>query len=418
MLVVEAEGGRTMPAYHRVGAVPAKRHVQFRAGGGGDGDAGALLAEEVFGAEGFSGVYSLLYHRHLPPQARSIEYECSVAPLPWTGGVPGTDTDARVHRVHLLRTGRLAAETAGGDGVEGRVPLLFNDEVHVSVAVVDRAPVPGTFYRNGTRDELLFVHEGEGTLATNFGLLRFHQGDYLCIPRGTIQQLRLDGDRGRVLVVEGRNITTPTRYRNEHGQLLEHAPYWERDFRKPEELERPDPEASRPGGGYRVRTKIGDELHGYCLEHHPFDVVGWDGYLYPYAFSIHDFEPHAGRLHVPPTTHQVFQGDGFVVCNFVPRKIDWDPDAVPVPYYHSNIDSDEVIYYAGGSYGARPVQVGDITLHPRGVPHGPSAGAVERALQAPRETDELAVMVDTFRPLTMATACADLDDASYLRSWD
>jgi homogentisate 1,2-dioxygenase len=294
------------------------------------------------------------------------------------------------------------------------VPLLFNDEVQISLVVADR-PQP-SFYKNGTHDELLFVHEGRGELATHLGVVPFRAGDYLYLPRGTIQQLRLEDGRGRLLVIEASGpISTPRRYRNEHGQLLEHAPYWERDFRAPYRLET---HAERTEGGFVVQVKIGQQLHCVYQDHHPFDVVGWDGYLYPFAFSIHDFEPHAGRFHVPPTEHQTFEGPGFVVCSFVPRKLDWDPQAVPVPYYHSNIDSDEVIYYAGGSYGARKVEPGSITLHPRGIPHGPSAGAVEASLSKARETDELAVMVDTFRPLRLAAACAAIDDAAYLRSWD
>ena len=387
-----------MPSYHRVGEVPPKRHTQVRS------PEGTLYAEEVFGTEGFSGAYSILYHTSLPPQARRITYHGSAKPAVWA--------EEQVHRHHLLRT---ASMLSSGNVLDGRVPLLFNDEVQLHLAVVtERQPC---FYKNGTHDELLFVHEGQGTLATNVGLIPFRQGDYLYIPRGTIWELRLDGDQGRILVIEANGqIDTPKRYRNPEGQLLEHAPYWERDFRKPERLEVHD--ESSPEGRFQVRVKIGDDLHCYEQDHHPFDVVGWDGYLYPYAFSIHDFEPHAGRLHVPPTTHQTFEGPGFVVCSFVPRKLDWDQQAVPIPYYHSNIDSDEVIYYAEGSYGARPVQRGDISVHPRGIPHGPSYGAVEKSLTAPRETDELAVMVDTFRPLELAASCAEIDQPSYLRSWD
>ena len=386
-----------MTSYYRLGEVPPKRHVQFRAP-----DSGRLYAEEVFGTEGFSGAYSILYHLALPPQARTIEPLGSAEPAAW---------DVGVHRHHHLRTAGLAQ---GGDPISGRVPLLFNDDVQISLCVPSEPQAD--FYRNGTHDELVFVHEGRGELATHLGNLPFGPGDYLYIPRGTIQQMRLEAGSARLLVIEAAGqIDTPRRYRNEHGQLLEHAPYWERDFRKPSQLET---HAEVSQGGFPLRLKIGHQLTRYCLDHHPFDVVGWDGYLYPYAFSIHDFEPRAGRLHVPPPMHQTFEGPNFVVCSFVPRRTDWDPQAVPIPYYHANIDSDEVIYYAGGNYGARKVDRGSITLHPRGIVHGPQTGAVEASLRARRETDELAVMVDTFRPLRLAQAAAAMDDLAYLRSWD
>jgi homogentisate 1,2-dioxygenase len=385
-----------MPSYHCLGDVPPKRHVQFRA------PDGSLYAEEVFGAEGFSGNYSILYHRSLPAQVREVSHLGLRQPAAWEGAV---------HRHYHLRTARLAP---GGDPIEGRLPLLFNDDVTISLAVPNEPQ--RYFYKNGTHDELIFVHEGSGQLETQFGVLSFAEGDYLYLPRGAVQILRLDDDRGRLLIVEANGpIDLPTRYRNEHGQLLEHAPYWERDFRKPERLEDHDEAGA---GRFELRLKIGPDLHRYQIDHHPFDVVGWDGYLYPYAFSIHDFEPHAGRFHVPPPTHQCFQGPNFVVCSFVPRKLDWDPNAVPVPYFHSNIDSDEIIYYAGGDYGARKVERGSITVHPRGWPHGPSRGAREASLDRPRETNELAVMVDTFRPLRLAQDAAALDAPSYLRSWD
>jgi homogentisate 1,2-dioxygenase len=385
-----------MPSYHRLGQIPAKRHVQFRL------PEGQLCAEEVFGAEGFDGNYSILYHLALPAQARRIEPFSSVDLQPW---------QSNSHHHHHLRTAELPA---GGNAVDGRIPLLFNDQVTISLAK-PREPQP-YFYRNGTHDELIFVHEGEGELATQFGDMAFRAGDYLYVPRGTTYQMRLVGDQGRLLVIEADGqIDTPKRYRNEHGQLLEHAPYSERDFRKPERLET---HVESGEGMFVVRLKILHQIYAYHVDHHPFDVVGWDGYLYPYAFSIHDFEPRAGRLHVPPPTHQTFEGPGFVVCSFVPRKLDWDPDAIPIPYFHSNIDSDEVMYYVGGHYSARRVEAGSITLHPRGWAHGPSTGALEASLDKARETDELAVMVDTFQPLRLATAAAAIDDPAYLRSWD
>lgn len=385
-----------MPSYYRLGLVPPKRHVQLRLADG------QLGVEEVFGTEGFNGSYSILYHLAQPPQARRIEALGSVAPAAW---------EAALHRHYHLRTSRLQP---GGSPFESRVPLLFNDDLVISLAV-PREPQP-YFYRNGSHDELTFVHEGHGVLATQFGEISFQAGDYLYTPRGTIQQLRLANNQGRLLIIEADGtIETPRRYRNEHGQLLEHAPYWERDFRKPEHLDTHDDAGP---GAFEVRLKVHHQIYAYHVDHHPFDVVGWDGYLYPYAFSIHDFEPRAGRLHLPPPTHQTFAGPGFVVCSFVPRKLDWDPEAVPVPYAHLNVDSDEVMYYVAGEYGARKVEVGSMTIHPRGWPHGPSSGAVAASLTRPRETNELAVMIDTVRPLRLTAAAEALDDPAYLRSWD
>lgn len=382
-----------MPSYHRLGSVPRKRHAQHRA------PDGRLLAEEVFGAEGFSGRYSLLYHHHLPPATRSSRPERLPAVQIWR---PET------HRHHHLRTTELPT---GGDPVRDRRLLLFNDDVRISLSAPDR-PQAGLF-KNGTANELVFVHAGGGVLGSQFGELPVQAGDYVYVPKGTVQEWRLDGDRGRLLVIETPGqIDTPSRYRNDHGQLLERAPFSERDVRRPEQLPGP---ATGPA---TLLLKIGLDYYCQELEHHPFDVAGWDGYLYPYAFNIADFEPRSGRFHVPPTDHQTFQGPGFVVCSFVPRPLDWDETAVPIPYYHSNLDSDEVLYYVGGSYSARKVEVGSITLHPRGLSHGPSAGAVEASLEKPRWTDEVAVMVDTFRPLQLAAVCAGIDDPAYARGWD
>jgi homogentisate 1,2-dioxygenase len=382
-----------MPSYYRLGAVPPKRHTQFRKPDGG------LYAEARFGEEGFAGLYSLLYHYHLPPAVEAVE------PLP---PVRLEAADEPAQRHHHLRTGELPP---GGDAVGGRQPLLFNDELVIALA---RPTEPmAYFFKNATADELFFVHEGHGTLHTQFGRLRFGPGDYLMVPRGTIYQFAFDTADNRLLVFEASGaITLPARYRNEYGQLLEHAPYWERDFRKPEQLE-----TVLERGAYEVRVKVGERLTRLRQSHHPFDVVGWDGYLYPWAFNIHDFEPITGRLHQPPTAHQTFAGPGFVVCSFCPRLLDWDPQAVPIPYYHSNLDCDEVIYYVAGTYKARRgIASGSITWHPRGLPHGPQPGAIEASLGL-RETDELAVMVDTFRPLRLARAALAIDDPAYAYSW-
>ena len=382
-----------MPTYHRLGEVPPKRHVQFRKPDGG------LYAEEVFGTEGFSGNYSILYHHELPPRARAIEPRRVCQPQP---------SEEPVQRHHHLKTTGLPK---GGDAVSGRQVLFFNQDVAFSVASPTERM--GYFFRNGTADEVYFIHQGQGNLCTIFGRLPFRPGDYLVIPRGTTYQLEFDSPVARCLVFEAAgSVEIPRRYRNEYGQLLEHAPFWERDIRKPERLE-----TVLEKGEFEVQVKVGNRITAYLQEHHPFDLVGWDGYLYPWALSIHDFEPISGRLHQPPPVHQTFQGPGFVICSFCPRKLDWDPRAVPIPYYHSNIDSDEVIYYVAGNYAARRgIEVGSITLHPRGIPHGPQPGAIEASLGR-RETDELAVMIDTFRPLHLTARARALDDPSYPYSW-
>jgi homogentisate 1,2-dioxygenase len=389
-----------MPSYHLMGEVPPKRHSVFR-------DAhDNLLYEEIFGTEGFSGIYSILYHHHLPPA--SLRNDLIGATTPRAAPLAG-------HRHRHVKTKQLEA---GGDPLNARQVLLFNRDVQIAVAA-PRDPMVGAsgqpyFYKNGTNDELLFIHEGHGVLETQLGDVPFREGDYVYVPRGVIHRLSFEGDAGRMLVVEAAGaIGVPKKYRNPFGQLLEHAPYWERDFRRPTRLQTVDER-----GEFELRLKVDDVLYRRVLGTHPFDVVGWDGHLYPWAFSIHDYEPHAGRFHVPPTTHQTFEGPNFVICSFVPRQIDWDPQAVPIPYFHSNLDSDEVIYYAAGNYAARRgIELGSITYHPRGIPHGPQAGAMEAALSAPRVTNELAVMVDTFHGLQLAELMDALDDPAYTDSW-
>ncbi|MBC8161876.1 MAG: homogentisate 1,2-dioxygenase [Roseiflexaceae bacterium] len=389
-----------MPAYHAMGRVPPKRHMVFR------DEQDNLLYEEIFGAEGFSGVYSIIYHHQLP--AASIE-NTIIRSLAVEIAPPAA------HRHRHVKTKGLES---GGDPIGGRRVLLFNNDVRIATCaptepMLDAHGQP-FFYKNGTNDELLFIHEGSGLLETNLGDLSFRTGDYVYVPRGVIHRITFAGNAGRMLIVEASGqIDIPRKYRNSFGQLLEHAPYWERDFRRPERLQ-----TINQAGRFEVQLKLDDMLYGWVVGHHPFDVVGWDGLLYPWAFNIHDYEPHAGRFHVPPTTHQTFEGPNFVVCSFVPRQIDWDPLAVPIPYFHSNLDSDEVMYYAAGNYAARRgIEIGSITLHPRGIPHGPQAGAMEASLSAPRVTNELAVMVDTFRPLQMTTLMDQIDDPAYSKSW-
>jgi homogentisate 1,2-dioxygenase len=385
-----------MPSYQRLGAVPHKRHTQFRA------PDGRLYAEELFGEEGFSGMYSLLYHRFPPTRVSKIARAGAVCQQEWP---------QEQHRHHHLKTADIAP---GGDAITGRRLMFYNADCAISVArPTDEMDY---FYRNAMGDELLFVHEGAGALETTFGTLPYTAGDYLVIPRGTTWRAHPSaGAAHRLLVVEAfghQGIVPPRRYRNEYGQLLEHSPYCERDLRPPAELPVHDER-----GEYHVRVKVNGALMTYTFDFHPLDLVGWDGYLYPYAFSIHDFEPITGRVHQPPPVHQTFEGPNFVVCSFCPRKLDYHPQAVPIPYNHSNIDSDEMIYYVSGDFSSRRgIEVSSITLHPRGIPHGPHPGTVEKALGAER-TEELAVMVDTFRPLTLAAEAEPLDDAHYPYSW-
>jgi homogentisate 1,2-dioxygenase len=379
--------------YVALGSVPAKRHVQARING-------RLLVEEVMGYEGFSGNESILYHLGSPCRIADIG---PLTQLPYDEWVP----DAHVHR--LADANRVRA---GGDPVSGRQLLMWNADLEVSVA----KPVeqPRVFYRNGEGDEVIYVHSGGGVLRTVFGRVPFADRDYLVIPRGTTHTFELnDCEQFWLCFHTPGELETPNRYRNRYGQLLEHAPFSQRDFRPPAELETCD-----EAGSFALTVRVRGGLQQFVLDRHPFDVVGWDGYVWPYAFNAGDFEPRTGRLHLPPPTHQTFQGRGFVICTFAPRPLDWDPEAVPLPYHHSNIQSEEVMFYADGDYAARKgVEVGCITLHPSGLPHGPQPGAVERALGAKR-TDELAIMWDTFAPLRLSTLWRQLDKPEYAYSWN
>ncbi len=378
--------------YHRLGDVPAKRHTQFRTNG-------RLLVEEVMGYEGFSGNESILYH---------VESPCRIAdagkftPIEHREWVP----DAHVHR-HL----QTASVEAGGDPVWGRRCLMWNADLEVSLC----RPTEATevFYRDGEGDEVFFVCEGSGTLETVFGSLPFREHDYVVVPRGTTYRFELDdGPQTWLCLQTPGEIETPNRYRNRYGQLLESAPYSQRDFHPPADLE-----THRERGEFELVVRVRGGHQRYTLDYHPFDVVGWDGYVYPYTFNVHDFEPRTGRLHLPPPVHQTFQGPNFVICSFCPRELDYDPQAVPIPYHHSNLQSEEVIYYVSGEFGSRKgIEQGSITVHPSGLPHGPQPGLVEKSLGM-RRTEELAVMWDTFKPLRLTALAAELDRPEYAYSW-
>ncbi|HLM65807.1 MAG TPA: homogentisate 1,2-dioxygenase [Acidimicrobiales bacterium] len=394
-----------MPYYRRVGEVPPKRHTQFRA------PDGALYAEELMGTEGFSSASSLLYHRHPPTALVAAE------PVPDDGeggeGAGGPDHDGLAPNEPLLpRHLRTAGFPVAGDLVTGRVGLVANEDVRIGVAHVSE---PSGLYRNAAGDELIHLRTGAARLESSFGMLDCVAGDHVVVPTGTTHRWVPVGDQPvEALVVEARgHIAPPARYLSETGQHLEHSPYCERDIHGPEEpLVVDDGEAD-----VLVRTRGG--LTRYRYAHHPFDVVGWDGCLYPHRLSIHDFEPITGRIHQPPPVHQTFAGPRFVVCSFVPRRLDDHPLAVPVPYNHANVDSDEVLYYCGGDFTSRRgagIEAGSLTLHPAGFVHGPQPGSVEAGLGRP-STDELAVMIDTFRPLGLTAAARGCDDGTYPWSW-
>lgn len=383
-----------MPFYHKLGQIPDKRHTIFRKPNG------ELYAEELVSTEGFSSTYSLIYHTYPPTMVKKIDEAYSVAPK----------IIVEKHLKHRSLHGFKIQPKA--DYLESRKAVLVNQDLHISLAAPQNS-MSDYFYKNADADEMIFVHKGSGTLKTLVGNLTFSYGDYLVVPRGMIYQLEFDSEDNRLFIVESFSpLYTPKRYRNWFGQLLEHSPYCERDIRKPKDLETHDEK-----GDFLIKIKKEGMIHEYIYATHPFDVVGWDGYNYPYALSIHDFEPITGRVHQPPPVHQTFETNAFVVCSFVPRLYDYHPEAIPAPYNHSNIDSDEVLYYVDGDFMSRNnVEQGLISLHPAGIPHGPHPGAMERSI-GQTETEELAVMVDTFKPLKVTEAALKLDDGKYYKSW-
>ena len=383
-----------MPIYHTLGKIPPKRHTTFFK------ESGELHYEQLFGTEGFSGTSSLLYHLHRPTQIKSISAPVDVSPKA-----------AVVHNIEprMLSGFNVAPKD---DFLESRTVLLFNNDLHISVAA-PRKSLKEYYYKNADADEVIFIHRGTGKLRTLLGNIPFEYGDYLVIPRGMIYQIEFETEDNRLFIVESFSpIVTPKRYRNQFGQLLEHAPFCERDIKRPSELETHDEK-----GDFTVKIRKENHMHTLVYATHPFDVAGWDGYNYPFAFSIHNFEPITGRIHQPPPVHQTFEGHNFVICSFVPRLYDYHPDSIPAPYNHSNIDSDEVLYYVDGDFMSRNhIEKGFISLHPGGIPHGPHPGAYERSV-GQKETQELAVMIDPFRPLRITEAALQINDPNYIKSW-
>ncbi len=381
-----------MPIYHRLGRIPPKRHMVFA-------EAGALFPEQLIGNEGFSGLSSLLYHRRRPTPMVSITQ------------IKDLTRERDPQRVFAPRHFQTAPLPGVASAIADRVPLLFNDDVAISYAHATKAD--DFFYRNGQADEVIFVVEGEGILESLMGDLPYRKGDYVVIPRGILHRYRFTSASTRFLVIEsGGSIRTPKHYRNAFGQLTEIAPFCERDIRRPDSLISHD-----QTGDYRLVVKQDERLFEVMTDHHPLDVIGWDGYYYPWAFNIRDFEPRVGRLHLPPTVHQTFESDGFVICSFCPRLYDFDPLAIPAPYHHLNVRSDEVLFYVEGEFMSRKgISSGSITLHPDGLAHGPQPGRTEASIGKTR-TDEYAVMVDTFRPLRVARQATALEDPLYYRSW-
>ncbi|MBT8297247.1 MAG: homogentisate 1,2-dioxygenase [Maribacter sp.] len=383
-----------MPLYHTLGEIPQKRHTVFKK------PDGSLYYEQLFGTIGFDGMSALMYHLHRPTMVKEVGETKDVSP---TASVP--------HNIksRLLKGFQVRPEN---DYLESRKIVLFNSDVNVALAAPKKS-MTDYFYKNADADELLFIHKGTGTLKTLLGEISFEYGDYLLIPRGMIYQIEFASEDNRLLVTESYSpIYTPKRYRNWFGQHLEHSPFCERDFKLPKNLQTIDEK-----GEFVIKVKKQGQLHHLVYASHPFDVVGWDGYNFPYGFSIHNFEPITGRVHQPPPVHQTFETNTFVICSFVPRMYDYHPEAIPAPYNHSNIDSDEVLYYVDGDFMSRTnIDQGYISLHPAGIPHGPHPGTYEASI-GKSKTEELAVMIDTFKPLQLTQAALDIDDGKYYQSW-
>ena len=383
-----------MPLYHKLGKIPPKRHTIFKK------KDGSLHYEQLFGTIGFDGMSSLMYHLHRPTMVKEVGKSFDVSPKAMVS--------------HNIKSRLLKGFEVKpmNDYLESRTVMLFNSDVHVSLAAPKKS-MTDYFYKNADADEMLFIHKGTGVLKTMLGEIKFEYGDYLIIPRGMIYQISFDSEENRLLIAESYHpIYTPKRYRNWFGQHLEHSPFCERDFKLPQNLQTHD-----ELGDFVIKVKKQGQLHHLVYASHPCDGVGWDGYNYPYGFSIHNFEPITGRVHQPPPVHQTFETSAFVVCSFVPRLYDYHPQSIPAPYNHSNIDSDEVLYYVDGDFMSRKnIDKGYISLHPAGIPHGPHPGTYEASI-GKSKTEELAVMIDTFRPLQLTKAALDIDDGKYFQSW-
>ncbi|MGD7045348.1 homogentisate 1,2-dioxygenase [Jeotgalibacillus proteolyticus] len=380
--------------YRQLGKIPHKRHTKFTK------EDGTLFREQVMGTKGFSGTQSILYHHFMPTEVSKSELARSY--------LPEYEEMGELKHRHFL-TSKLKQK---GDALSARDYILGNDDL--LIGIIQTSQGMDSFYRNGDGDEMLFVHYGEGKIETMFGTISYRKGDYIIIPIGTIYRiLPTEKAESKFLLIEAfSQLTTPKSYRNEYGQLLEHSPFCERDIRGPEELI-----TFEEKGSYEVITKSRGHLHKHVFNHHPLDVVGWDGCLYPWVFNVEDFEPITGRVHQPPPVHQTFEGHNFVVCSFVPRLFDYHPEAIPAPYYHSNVNSDELLYYVEGNFMSRKgVEIGSITLHPSGIPHGPHPGKTEASI-GKKETMELAVMIDTFKPLKVVKKAKHIEDSQYMYTW-
>jgi len=383
-----------MPFYHKLGNIPHKRHTVFRQPNGN------IYHEQLFGTIGFDGMSSLLYHIKPPTVVKEMLGETNIAP------------EIALDKNMIMRSLKGFDIIPKDDYISSRTPVLVNSDCYIELASPKKS-MGDYFYKNADADEVIFIHRGSGSLKTQLGIIDFSYGDYLVVPRGMIYQLHFNDEDNKLFIVQSFHpVYTPKKYRNWFGQLLEHSPYCERDIRPPHTLETIDEE-----GSFLIRIKKQDVLYDYIYAHHPFNVVGWDGFNYPYAFSIHDFEPITGRVHQPPPVHQTFETSAFVICSFVPRLYDYHPDSIPSPYNHSNIDSDEVLYYVDGDFMSRNhIEKGQITLHPAGIPQGPHPGAYERSI-GKKETRELAVMVDTFKPLKLTKQAIQIEDVTYMKSW-
>ena len=383
-----------MPHYTTLGKIPHKRHTQFRKSDGG------LYSEQLFSTEGFSNDYSILYHIHPPTLIVKCDDPVDVNPV---------IAEEKMLKHRSFEGFNIKPEA---DFLDSRKTVLMNSDCHIVLAAPQKS-MTNYFYKNADADEMIFVHEGSGKLKTCYGELSFSYGDYIVIPRGCIYQIHFNDEKNRLFIVESPHpIRYPKRYLSKYGQLMEHSPYCERDIKLPENLETHDEK-----GEFKVLIKKQGLIYPYTYATHPFDAVGWDGYLYPYGFSIHNFEPITGRLHMPPPIHQTFEGRNFVICSFVPRMYDYHPLSVPAPYNHSNIDSDEILYYVDGDFMSRKhVERGMISLHPKGIPHGPHPGTVEKSL-GKLETKELAVMIDPFYPLMITVDAMEMEDPGYWKSW-